>query len=294
MNHQPVNSDDLDLTAYALGEMTNSERIEFENRLQDSPDAQLELEAMDQITSLLSSSLRDEWRKEMKEPSLEVLPGAEERVVTGQFRTPKRAYVAAAAAFAALLVAGAAVLPKKEIAAESAIVASTLPTTLDISQTIDFPSLTRDISVPQVFLTEEIANPENLDLAAALENLDELAAPVDASYLEAHALKSTSPLTSVSLAQNDADARVDSYLPNNGRISQSQGLIEKYRTMRVMSPSSENGSVFVRGYVAMDSDLYSSEEPDTGHFLPGFRPVSMIGNPVQETEVDLRILSELQ
>jgi hypothetical protein len=230
----------------------------------------------------------------MKEPSLEVLPGAEERVVTGQFRTPKRAYVAAAAAFAALLVAGAAVLPKKEIAAESAIVASTLPTTLDISQTIDFPSLTRDISVPQVFLTEEIANPENLDLAAALENLDELAAPVDASYLEAHALKSTSPLTSVSLAQNDADARVDSYLPNNGRISQSQGLIEKYRTMRVMSPSSENGSVFVRGYVAMDSDLYSSEEPDTGHFLPGFRPVSMIGNPVQETEVDLRILSELQ
>ena len=114
MNHQPVNSDDLDLTAYALGEMTNSERIEFENRLQDSPDAQLELEAMDQITSLLSSSLRDEWRKEMKEPSLEVLPGAEERVVTGQFRTPKRAYVAAAAAFAALLVAGAAVLPKKE------------------------------------------------------------------------------------------------------------------------------------------------------------------------------------
>ena len=88
MSHQPVNPDDLDLTAYALGEMTNSERIEFENRLQDSPDAQLELEAMDEITSLLSSSLRDEWRKEMKEPSLEVLPGAEERVVTGQFRTP--------------------------------------------------------------------------------------------------------------------------------------------------------------------------------------------------------------
>ena len=99
MSHQPVNPDDLDLTAYALGEMTNSERIEFENRLQDSPDAQIELEAMDEITSLLSSSLRDEWRKEMKEPSLEVLPGAEERVVTGQFRTPKRAYVAAAAAF---------------------------------------------------------------------------------------------------------------------------------------------------------------------------------------------------
>ena len=296
MSHQPVNPDDLDLTAYALGEMTNSERIEFENRLQDSPDAQLELEAMDEITSLLSSSLRDEWRKEMKEPSLEVLPGVEERVVTGQFRTPKRAYVAAAAAFAALLVAGAAVLPKKEIAAESAIAASTLPTTLDISQTIDFPSLTRDISVPQVFLTEEIENPENLNLAAALENLDELAAPVDASYLEAHALnlKSTSPLTSVSLAQNDADARVDSYLPNNPRSSQSQGLIEKFRTMRVMSPSSENGSVFVRGYVAMDSDLYSAEEPSTGHLLPGFRPVSMIGNPVQETEVDLRILSELQ
>lgn len=295
MNNQPVNPDDLQLTAYALGEMNHSERIEFENRLEESPDAQLELESIDEITSLLSGALRDEWCAEMKEPSLEVLPSAGEKVVAGQFGTPKRAYAAMAAALAAMLVAGVALLPKTEVPAGSEVADHSVPTTLDVSRTIDLPGLNAGISVPSLYLTEEVENPDNLDLASALENLDQLASPLDASYLDSDVSASQTPShpVPVSLAVGEAQSRVDSYLPNREN-SAGEGLIEKRRTMRVMSPASGDEGVFVRGYVAMDGELYSQENPSAGHLLPGFRPVSMIGNPVEDTEVDLRILSELQ
>ncbi|MCG8599975.1 MAG: hypothetical protein MI807_07535 [Verrucomicrobiales bacterium] len=296
MKQQPVSPDDLQLTAYALGEMTNSERMEFESRLEESPDALAELEAMDDINSLLSGALRNEWCTEMREPLLEALPAAAEgKVVSGQFRTPKGAYIAAAAAVAALLVAGISVMPKTEVSAGSSFADSPSTTSLDISRTIDFPGLEPGVAVPSLYLTEEVDNPENLDLASALENLDKLASPLDASYLDSFEAESKAAETvlPVSLSSGEGVGRVDSYLPNRAGLS-NDGLIEERRTMRVISPGPDEGAVFVRGYVAMDGDLFSAGRQSGDHLLPGFRPVSMVGNPVQETEVDLRLLSELQ
>ena len=49
MHREPVNSDDPQMTAYALGELTVAEAAEFEARLQDSPKARRELGEMRQI-----------------------------------------------------------------------------------------------------------------------------------------------------------------------------------------------------------------------------------------------------
>ncbi|MEM1442011.1 MAG: hypothetical protein AAGF67_06685, partial [Verrucomicrobiota bacterium] len=74
MNRELVNPDDPQLTAYALGEMTSSEKAEFEAKLENSPGARAELESMEVVMGMLSKGLKNEWCSEMHEPNLEVLP----------------------------------------------------------------------------------------------------------------------------------------------------------------------------------------------------------------------------
>tara|TARA_R110000850_G_scaffold256505_2_gene382407 strand:- start:3741 stop:4865 length:1125 start_codon:yes stop_codon:yes gene_type:complete len=64
MNREPVNPDDPQLTAYALGEMSVAETIEFETRLEMSPLARRELESMADLTSMLKVGLNHEWQVE--------------------------------------------------------------------------------------------------------------------------------------------------------------------------------------------------------------------------------------
>ncbi|MDF1859246.1 MAG: hypothetical protein P1U87_03470 [Verrucomicrobiales bacterium] len=306
MNRQPVNPDDLQLTAYALGELSTSEKSEFEMRLESSTDAKEELESMDEMMSLLSGALKDEWCMEMKEPSLEILPSVAEsdRIVKFDFRKSKRAYAAIAAAIAVLFVAGAAILPTASVETPGSLASDESPYSgsmvASVSHSINLPGIGSGISVPHLYLTEEVQNPGNLELAEALANLDDLGGPVDASYLESKEATATSSGSIVAASMNEyLGSRVDSYLPGESAASfvKPSGLIEQRRTLKAIADSSsEDGSrVFVRGYVAMDGGLSSAEQPSSGGVvLAGFRPVSMIGNPVEQMEVDLRLISDFQ
>jgi hypothetical protein len=306
MNRQPVNPDDLQLTAYALGELSTSEKSEFEIRLEASPAAKEELESMDEMMSLLSGALKEEWCMEMKEPSLKVLPSLVEsdRIVQFDFRKSKRAYASIAAAVAVLFVAGAAILPKASVETPGSLTSAkgdfSDSMAASVSHSINRPGIGSGISVPHLYLTEEVRNPGNLELAEALANLDDLGGPVDASYLESReaTVASSGSMVAASMSEYSGN-RVDSYLPGEGAASfvKPSGLIEQRRTVKVMADSaSESGSrVFVRGYVAMDGGISSGEQASgSGVVLAGFRPVSMIGNPVEQVEVDLRLISDFQ
>ncbi len=72
MNREPVNPDDPQLTAYALGEMPAHEAVEFEARLKSSPLAKAELEEMSDIVSMLSVGLKKEWENQSPTATQEV------------------------------------------------------------------------------------------------------------------------------------------------------------------------------------------------------------------------------
>lgn len=61
MSLEPINPDDPRLTAYALGEMSASEAVEFEARLEVSPLAKSELSAMSDLSEILTTGLKREW-----------------------------------------------------------------------------------------------------------------------------------------------------------------------------------------------------------------------------------------
>ncbi len=67
MSLEPINPDDPQLTAYALGEMSASEAAEFEARLEVSPLAKSELSAMSDLSSMLTTGLKHEWEAHMKQ-----------------------------------------------------------------------------------------------------------------------------------------------------------------------------------------------------------------------------------
>lgn len=290
MDREPIHPDDLRLTAYALGEMTSSERAEFEAQLAQSPIAEAELAAMDETIALLSGALETEWCREMKQPALSVLPTPERdaKVVEGQFRrTPAvLKYSTAVAAAVVGIAALVAFLPGGSEVPTS--IASSEPGTVSGIETVQLsPS---GISVPELYLTEAVGNPENLDLASALESLDRVDAPVDASYLDSSSLVPSGRPGLVTVAHR-SDDRVDSYLDVDaeGLDGIRSGLIER---RRAAIQNASDSRAFVRGYVSMDGGESMAQED--GRVLVGFRPVSMVGNPVRENEWDLRILSDMQ
>ena len=81
MNREPVNTDDPQMTAYALGELSIAESVEFEAKLKDSPEAARELAEMNAVMGLLSKGLAQEWESETENTELEVVPSVESNVV---------------------------------------------------------------------------------------------------------------------------------------------------------------------------------------------------------------------
>jgi len=306
MNREPINPDDPDLTAYALGEMSLSERREFETKLDASPNAQEELESMDEIMSLLSRGLKNEWSVEMKEPSLEVLPAlAEEsdsKIIPFQFGRAKKAIGAVAGVAAAVaLIAGSMVsfqnVPSSMVADGDN----------EVDRTLLVASLgnASGVHVPKLVIDQETEVIGNMALSEAIENLENLAVPVDASYLDAQGMvpasqeipgSHSSGIIPASFSGSTAD-RVDSYLPPViGEEGPKTGLIErrvksKEGAMRI--PVGNSSNVVVRGFVSLD-DVARSLRSQTGQVLRGFQPVSMSGNPVRSSEDDLRLMAELQ
>jgi len=67
MSLEPINPDDPQLTAYALGEMTPSEAADFEARLEVSPLAKSELSAMSDLSSMLTIGLKHEWESHVND-----------------------------------------------------------------------------------------------------------------------------------------------------------------------------------------------------------------------------------
>lgn len=305
MNREPVNPDDPDLTAYALGEMSPGERAEFERKLEASPTAIRELESMEDMMSLLSKGLREEWCTEMKQPSLEVLPpvSPEEVIVPVQFKRSRRALVGIAAAVAAMLVAGTALVtaPRGDVEVAEAQGSDALLDAVD-GLVVESSS---GVHVPRLFLADEAEEVGGIELAEALENLDDVAAPIDASYLEARSVEPASATSNqmkghfipAGFGSFPANERVDSYLPPVGDQSGDleTGLIEG-RVGKPMFVSNSDGSsrVFVRGYVTMGGESGREAARQGSRILAGFRPVSISGNPVENAENDLRILSDLQ
>jgi hypothetical protein len=302
MHREPVNPDDPQMTAYALGELTIAEAAEFEARLQDSPKARRELAEMRQVMSLLSEGLRGEWQGEAPvkglrvfEPVLLPEPAPDSVIIEGRFR-PVRRSLAAAAAVAAILLFGAAALvsqrsglldgnPVKMLATVENPVASSLAGSLPVSS----------LHVPQLLLADEIEDPSSLDLVGGgdAEHL-----PVDASYLESDAIIPASfhPTGGgVRLFSSDRAVtldRVDSYLPPLGGLSTMRnpatGMIERRLGRGLKEGAAPSSSVLVSGYVTMGGG-----ESGAPRVQSGFRPVSISGNPVVNEESDLRLLADL-
>lgn len=293
MNREPVNPDDPQMTAYALGELSAAEAAEFEARLQLSPTARRELASMREVMGLLSDGLRGEWLAGSERPALkllEPLPEEEARVVVPAVFRPVRRAFAVAAAVAAMLLAGAALftIPGRQNRGEGVV-----PALASVNAAAPLPSSVPH--VPQLFLADEVEDPSSLNLVEG----DALSpSPVDVSYLEADAVVPASyhPASQVGLPRSDANGRggaldrVDSYLPPLGEWTRNRGattLIERRlgRGDHGAAPSSDR--VLVSGYVTMGGGEAAPR------FAGGFRPVSISGNPVVNEESDLRLLADL-
>ena len=294
MHREPVNPDDPQMTAYALGELTAAEAAEFEARLQDSPNARRELAEMREIMNLLGEGLRGEWEggcrsKELRvfEPVLLPAPGSRPVIIEGQFR-PARGSFAAAAAVAAIFMVGAVVFVSQQpglfrTGQGGTLAAIDAPVIAPLASSIGGGSL----HVPQLLLAEEIEDLPSLDLVGGGEVGGD---PVDASYLEADSVIPAS-FHSYGTGMRQALDRVDSYLPPVGGFpglrSPATGMIERRLGRGGDDAVESSSSVLVSGYVTMGG---GGSAP---RLLGGFRPVSISGNPVVNEESDLRLLADL-
>ena len=67
MSLEPIDPDDPQLTAYALGEFSASEAASFEARLKISPVAKLELAAIRDLSDMLTTGLKRDWELNLSE-----------------------------------------------------------------------------------------------------------------------------------------------------------------------------------------------------------------------------------
>ncbi len=274
MNREPVNSDDPQMSAYALGELSAAEAAEFEARLQDSPQARRELDELRIVMALLGEGLRSEWQSEVERPVLRLLEpvvepaDAAETVVEGRFGALGRRF-AAAAGIAAMLLVGGLALHQEKNGGEADL--ASIPPRIDVGAVVGH--------VPQLLLAEEVGDLSSLDLVDG----DELSGPkIDTTYLEADSIIPASFQPGQAPLRGALGERADSYLPPLGGRRPvwggATGMIEQRldRTGGKLAPRPE--SVLVSGYVTMEG---------------GFRPVSISGNPVVNEESDLKLLADL-
>lgn len=294
MIRESVNPDDPQMTAYALGELTLAERIEFEARLQESPQAQSELSEMEDIMSLLSEGLKGEWTSEMTEAEEGFTPvlieggGDGEKVVAGQFGpSRKQLWGAVAAAFGALALVGGAFFAGSgstfsnsvaEVSNEGDMLLSSAASVMVVADAdLAEPSFS-SVHVPTLLNFEEIS-------------VEEGRSDIDASYLDSSGVVTVSHHAPI--GKGIELDRVDSYLPpvtdaeDTVRVSRIEQRLNE-RSARFASLSESASSVFVRGYVSMDGGSSALDQGSNGIEL-----VSMSGSPVLDTERDLKILAEL-
>jgi len=298
MNREPVNPDDPQLTAYALGEMSAAESAEFEARLEASPLARKELEGMSDVMSMLSDGLKSEWEEEVARPKLQVLPSLESpaeetegQVVSVDFRGPRRVAIAAAAAVALTLVAGFAIVSKPgQVAVAdwgSSPGGETIPASVDPEAGEVEPAVLAKsaggVPVPELFLAEEVDDVSQLDLAHDWGVDGESA--IDATYLDG--------LTPVSLRSGDGSAirtaagesrkvstdRVDSYLP----------------PVSAMDLRQEKGKARMRQFASLRG-ASATEPGDHRRMVALHSSVGSTGNGSEADlpEADLRLLANFQ
>lgn len=292
MNREPVNPDDPQMTAYALGELSSAEAAEFEVRLQLSPVARRELAEMREVMALLGQGLRREWDAACERPALKLLDPvpAGPVVVPVDFRPSSRRVLAAAAGIAALVLCGAAMFNGLKEPSQAGVDMAGAGDETSGSR----PSLSvASRHVPQLFLAEEVEDLSSLNLVG-----DGAPAhvPVDASYLEADAVIPASFHPSHGTHRHDASLRpvaldrVDSYLPPVDGWSRHRGsstLIERRLGRGENGVGTGTDRVLVSGYVTMGGG------ESAARFAGAFRPVSISGNPVVNEESDLRLLADL-
>jgi len=206
MNRQAIDLDDLRLTAYSLGEMPDHERSEFERQLARSPLAQRELEVMDEVMSMLTDSLKNEWREYAggDSASLELVSGApspdagsssggEDAVVPmhnfGRSARSRAKMLSLAAVLTGMLVVGSLVLNLRKNTGRDFAAASTstsASTSNSVSERVSHRpvSVDRDrgessVNVPALLLAEEVK-----DFDTLVADLDRPVLPVNDSYLD--------------------------------------------------------------------------------------------------------------
>jgi hypothetical protein len=290
MNREPINPDDPQMSAYALGEMSAAEAAEFTAKLQDSPIARAELSSMQDVMSLLSEGLRNEWESSMERPALMLLDPVEAVpdpvLIPVDFRS-KWLPAAAAAAVAVLGIAGGAFFNREGDSQVVALLDSASAGMVVADVSAGSSGASGATHIPQLFLADEIEDLSSLDLVGESEMGD---SQIDASYLESDQIIPASYTPGLSGVRQLTPERIDSYLPAMPIRGITTGMIERRlngREQGVSSPDGE-GKILVRGYVRMGGDTHQTSE----RFLAGFNPVSISGNPVEE-ENDLKLLSEL-
>jgi hypothetical protein len=285
MNREPVNPDDPQMTAYALGELSAAEAAEFEARLQDSPRARRELEEMRLVMDLLGEGLRREWQAEQGVPLLRLLepvraPRTEalkEKVVPGSFgRFPAR--IAVAAGIAAMLIAGSFLRKPSQPGAVALGAAESIPapSVEDIPPRVDVGAVVAH--VPQLLLAEEVDDLSSLDLADG----EELAsADIDTTYLDANSILPASFQPAQAVHSVDEGERVDSYLPPLG------GMIPAKASTSWNDRRQDRGPSLASSWGVQLARATESAAAGT-QLLGGFRSVSQ-----QEEDPELKRLSDL-
>ena len=296
MNREPINPDDPQMTAYALGEMSAAEAAEFAAKLQDSPIARAELSSMQEVMALLGEGLRNEWASSVERPTLKLLDPVEvapDRVVIPFDFRLKWFPAAAAAAVAVMGIVGGAFLSREGGTKPNALLtsASSGMALVESSQTSNSSNSTNGVvgaHFPQLLLAEEIDDLSSLDLVGQKEMGD---SQIDASYLEADQIIPASYTPALGGARQSVPDRIDSYLPPMPARGTTTGMIERRLNghgQEIDAPDSD-GRVLVRGYVQMGGDIHQT----SARFLAGFNPVSNSENPVENGAGGLTVLSEL-
>lgn len=291
MNREPVNPDDPQMSAYALGELSVAEAAEFEARLAESPAARRELAEMREVMALLGKGLRDEWETVTARPVLRLLePVAPlsqavtgSKVVAGEFR-PVTRKVAVAAAVAAVLVVASLLSTRSghDGGAETAL-ADRSSLERGLAETV------ASVPMPQLFLAEEISDLSSLDLVVGNEGLVD---NIDASYLDAGVIPASFDPSELGASGRSADERIDSYLPPSGFAPFGKTATGAVIERRLGSGQREDvvggrsSSVLVSGYVTMGGS-------ETHRVPAEFRTVSISGNPVVHEDRDLRLYADL-
>ncbi len=296
MNREPVNPDDPEMTAYALGELSPAESAKFEALLLESPAASRDLASMCEVMDLLRHGLSEEWLSECERPQLRLVAVAnaetsEPSNVVRPFFGVRQKFAVAAVIGAMAVVGSLAV--KQQTTMKSASLADRAMSATSAQTLAEATVAAADtIHTPQLLLADEIEDLSVLDLA---DGSEDLAYDIDSSYIGDEAITPAGFRPGPSLSRVASPERVDSYLPSSMTWASGQGfrstLVDRDLSAREGGVSSvTENSVLVHGFVTMDG----GERAATSRVSGRFQPVSISENPVVNDESDLRVLAEIK